>query len=84
MLRRLYDWCIAAADKPLRHLDDGRGVVRGELVLSDPARRDADPDGAGAAGPGLLLRHICTVDLGAGGMLGYFIGALLYDSVGGG
>ena len=24
MLRRLYDWCIAAADKTLRHLDAGR------------------------------------------------------------
>ena len=37
-------------------MDHGRGVVRRKLVLSGAARHHADPDVAGAAGPGLLLR----------------------------
>ena len=60
MLRRLYDWCIAAAGKPHASWIMGIRVVRGKLVLSGPARRDADPDVAGAAGPGLFLRRRCA------------------------
>ncbi len=41
-------------------LDHGRGVVCGELVLSGAARRHADPDVAGAARQGLVLRARCA------------------------
>ena len=82
MLRRIYDWCVAAAYKPVRDLDPGHRLVRRELVLSDPARRDADPDVAGAAGAGLFLRIALHLTSVAGGILGYAIGSLLYDSVG--
>ena len=37
-------------------VDPGHRLVRRKLVLSDSARRHADPDVAGAARPGLLLR----------------------------
>ena len=45
----------------------------------DSARRDADSDVAGAAGPGLFYAIVCTVTSVAGGVLGYFIGAVLYE-----
>ena len=45
-------------------LADGPGLVRRELVLSDPARHHADPDVARAAGPGLVLRSCLHPDLG--------------------
>src|SRR6266850_2679830 len=61
-------WCkqTAHAEKIVRlvrrrgwqavcHLAVGHHLVRGKLVLSSTARRDADPDGAGAAGSGLPL-----------------------------
>ena len=63
-------------------LDHRRRVVCGKLVLSDAARHHADPDVAGAAGPRLFLRDGLHGHLGARRLLGYFIGALLYDSVG--
>ena len=57
MLRRLYDWCIAAAGKPYATWLMGFVSFVGELVLPDPARRHADPDVAGPARQGLFLRH---------------------------
>ena len=66
----------------LRALDSGGGIVRGELVLPDPARCDAAADVAGAAEAGMVLRRVCTVASVAGGVVGYAIGALLYDSIG--
>ena len=56
MLRRLYDWCIAAAGRPYATWLMGAISFRRKLVLSDPARHHADPDVAGAAGPRLVLR----------------------------
>ena len=40
----------------LRGLDPRPRLFRGEFVLSGSARRDADPDGAGAAAQGLAVR----------------------------
>jgi len=39
-------------------------------------------DVAGAAEAGLVVATICTIASVAGGVLGYAIGALLYDSLG--
>jgi membrane protein YqaA with SNARE-associated domain len=61
-------------------VDDGRSIIRRKLVFPRAARRDADPDGAGAAGAG--LRDGGLVHGHVGGLLGYTIGAVLYDSVG--
>ena len=66
----------------LRALDSGCGVVRGKLVLSDPARYHAAADVAGAAEAGMVVRDRVHDRFRRGGVLGYAIGALLYDSLG--
>ena len=82
MLRRLYDWCIAAADKPHATWLHGHRLVRGKLVLSRSARRHADPDVARATGQGLVLRDGLHRDLGRRRGARLFHRRLLYDSVG--
>jgi len=82
MLRRLYDWCIAAAGKP--HASWIMGAVSFVESSFFPIPPDvmlipmslARPDRA------YFYATLCTVTSVAGGVLGYFIGAYLYDSVG--
>jgi membrane protein YqaA with SNARE-associated domain len=82
MLRRLYDWCIDAADKPYASWILG-GVAFAESSFF-PAPPDlmlipmslARPDRA------WFFATICTVASVTGGLLGYVIGAALYGSVG--
>lgn len=82
MLRRLYDWCIAAAGKP--HAAWIMGMVSFAESSFFPAPPDvmlipmslARPDKA------WFYATLCTLTSVAGGVLGYAIGALLYDSVG--
>ena len=82
MLRRLYDWCIAASGKP--HASWIMGVVSFVESSFFPIPPDvmlipmslARPDRA------YFYATLCTVTSVAGGVLGYIIGAYLYDSVG--
>jgi membrane protein YqaA with SNARE-associated domain len=82
MLRRLYDWCIAAAGKP--HASWIMGAVSFVESSFFPVPPDvmliplslARPDRA------YFYATVCTVTSVAGGVLGYIIGAYLYDSVG--
>jgi membrane protein YqaA with SNARE-associated domain len=82
MLRRLYDWCIAAAGKP--HASWIMGAVSFVESSVFPVPPDvmliplslARPDRA------YFYATLCTVTSVAGGVLGYVIGAYLYDSVG--
>jgi membrane protein YqaA with SNARE-associated domain len=82
MLRRLYDWCIAAAGKP--HASWIMGAVSFVESSVFPVPPDvmliplclARPDRA------YFYATVCTVTSVAGGVLGYVIGAYLYDSVG--
>jgi membrane protein YqaA with SNARE-associated domain len=82
MLRRLYDWCIAAADKP--HATWLMGIISFVESSFFPIPPDtmlipmalARPDRA------WFYATVCTVTSVAGGVLGYFIGAVLYDSIG--
>jgi membrane protein YqaA with SNARE-associated domain len=82
MLRRLYDWCIAAAGKP--HASWIMGAVSFVESSFFPIPPDvmlipmslARPDRA------YFYATLCTVTSVAGGVLGYVIGAYLYDSVG--
>ena len=82
MLRRLYDWCIAAAGKP--HATWIMGAVSFVESSFFPVPPDvmliplclARPDRA------FFYATVCTLSSVAGGVLGYFIGAYLYDSVG--
>jgi membrane protein YqaA with SNARE-associated domain len=83
MLRRLYDWCINAAGKP--HATWIMGAISFAESSFFPIPPDvmlipmslARPDRA------WFYATICTLTSVAGGILGYLIGALLYDSVGG-
>jgi len=82
LLRRLYDWCVAAAGK--RHALAILTAVAFAESSFFPIPPDvmlvpmslARPDRA------FLIAAWCTLASVAGGIVGYGIGALLYDSVG--
>jgi membrane protein YqaA with SNARE-associated domain len=82
MLRRIYDWCINAAGKP--RASWVLGIVSFAESSFFPVPPDvmlipmslARPDRA------WFYATLCTVTSVAGGILGYLIGAVLYDSVG--
>jgi membrane protein YqaA with SNARE-associated domain len=82
MLRSLYDWCIDAAGKPhaawiliaVSFVESSFFPVPPDIMLIPMTL--ARPDRA------WRYAVLCTVGSVAGGMLGYLIGAVLYDSVG--
>ena len=82
MLRRLYDWCIAAADKP--YATWLMGIVSFVESSFFPVPPDAMLIPMSLARPdrAWFYATVCTATSVAGGILGYLIGALLYDSVG--
>jgi membrane protein YqaA with SNARE-associated domain len=83
MLRRLYDWCIAAADKPYAVWI--LGIVSFAESSFFPVPPDAMLIPMALAQPKKAWRFalVCSIASVAGGVLGYAIGALLYDSLGG-
>ena len=82
MLRRIYDWCIDAAHKPYALW------ILGAVAFAESSFFPVPPDimllPMSLARPqrAWLFAAVCTVASVAGGMLGYAIGALLYDSLG--
>jgi membrane protein YqaA with SNARE-associated domain len=82
MLKRIYDWCIQAADKPYA-LWILAGVAFAESSFF-PLPPDVMLAPMSLARPkrAWLFASVCTVASVLGGILGYAIGALLYDSVG--
>jgi membrane protein YqaA with SNARE-associated domain len=82
MLRRLYDWCIAAAEKP--YASWLMGIVAFVESSFFPVPPDAMLIPMSLARPdkAWFYATLCTLASVAGGVLGYFIGAMLYDSVG--
>jgi membrane protein YqaA with SNARE-associated domain len=82
MLRRLYDWCIAEAGTP--HASWIMGVVSFVESSFFPVPPDAMLIPMSLARPdkAYFFATLCTLASVAGGLLGYFIGAVLYDSVG--
>ena len=82
MLRRIYDWCIDAADKPYALW------ILGAVAFAESSFFPVPPDimllPMSLAQPkrAWLFATLCTIASVAGGVLGYAIGALLYDSVG--
>lgn len=82
MLRRAYDWCIAAADKP--HASWLLGAVSFAESSFFPVPPDVMQIPMSLARPdrAYFYATICTLTSVAGGILGYLIGLLLYDSVG--
>ena len=82
MLKRIYDWCIAAADKPYA-LWIMAGVSFAESSFF-PIPPDVMLLPMSLARPkrAWWFATVCTIASVAGGVVGYAIGALLYDSVG--
>jgi len=82
MLRRIYDWCIDAAHKPYALW------VLGIVSFAESSFFPVPPDvmliPMSLARPerAWLYAALCTATSVVGGVVGYAIGALLYDSVG--
>ena len=82
MLRRLYDWCIAAAYKPYAKW------IMGSVSFVESSFFPIPPDvmliPMSLARPERAYSYawLCTWTSVAGGVLGYAIGSLLYDSIG--
>jgi membrane protein YqaA with SNARE-associated domain len=82
MIKRIYDWCIAAADKPyalwilaaVSFAESSFFPVPPDVMLAPMSL--AQPKRA------WVFAGVCTIASVLGGLLGYAIGALLYDSVG--
>jgi membrane protein YqaA with SNARE-associated domain len=82
MLKRIYDWCVDAADKPyalwilaaVAFAESSFFPVPPDIMLLPMSL--AQPKRA------WLYAAVCTAASVIGGVLGYAIGALLYDSVG--
>jgi membrane protein YqaA with SNARE-associated domain len=82
MLKRIYDWCVGAADKPYALW------VLAAVAFAESSFFPVPPDimliPMSLAQPkrAWLFAGVCTIASVVGGILGYAIGALLYDSVG--
>jgi membrane protein YqaA with SNARE-associated domain len=82
MLRRLYDWCVDIAGKPhaawvlalVSFCESSFFPIIPDVMLIPMAL--ARPERA------WLFATVCTAASVAGGVLGYFIGAVLYDTLG--
>jgi membrane protein YqaA with SNARE-associated domain len=82
LLRRCYDWAVAAADKP--HAMWSMGAISFAESSFFPLPPDVMLIPMALARPerAYLMALWCTVTSVVGGLVGYAIGALLYDSVG--
>ncbi len=83
MLRRMYDWCIASADKPYALWMLGIVSFAESSFFPVPPDVMLAPMSLAQPKKAWMFALVCTITSVAGGVLGYAIGALLYDSVGG-
>jgi membrane protein YqaA with SNARE-associated domain len=82
MLRRIYDWCIAAAGKPHAAWIMGAASFAESSFFPVPPDVMLIPMSLARPDRAWFYATLCTVTSVAGGLLGYLIGAALYDSVG--
>jgi membrane protein YqaA with SNARE-associated domain len=82
MLRKIYDWCIAAAEKPYALWLMGAVSFAESSFFPIPPDVMLIPMSLARPQRAWLYALVCTVTSVAGGLVGYAIGALLYDSVG--
>jgi membrane protein YqaA with SNARE-associated domain len=82
MIRRLYDWCVGAANKPTAKWTLGAVSFAESSFFPIPPDAMLVPMGIARPDKAFSYAFLCTWTSVAGGVLGYLIGALLYDSVG--
>jgi membrane protein YqaA with SNARE-associated domain len=82
MLRRIYDWCIDSAHKPYALWLMGAVAFAESSFFPVPPDVMLIPMSLARPQRAWLYALICTAASVVGGILGYAIGALLYDSVG--
>ena len=83
MLRRMYDWCVAAAYKPFATWIMGLVSFVESSFFPIPPDVMLIPMSLARPDRAYYYAFLCTWTSVLGGALGYAIGALLYDSVGG-
>jgi membrane protein YqaA with SNARE-associated domain len=81
-LRRLYDWCINAAHKPHAMWTMGAIAFAESSFFPVPPDVMLIPMALAYPQRAYVMAAWCTVASVLGGIVGYAIGALLYDSVG--
>jgi membrane protein YqaA with SNARE-associated domain len=82
MLKRIYDWCIDAAHKPYALWIMGAVAFAESSFFPVPPDVMLIPMSLARPQRAWLYAAVCTVASVVGGILGYAIGALLYDSLG--
>lgn len=82
MLRRMYDWCIDAAHKPYALWILGSVAFAESSFFPIPPDVMLIPMSLARPERAWFYAGLCTIMSVLGGVVGYAIGALLYDSVG--
>jgi len=82
MLKRIYDWCIDAAHKPYALWIMGIVSFAESSFFPVPPDVMLVPMSLARPQRAWLYAAVCTVTSVLGGIVGYAIGALLFDSVG--
>ena len=82
MLRRIYDWCIDAAHKPYALWILGAVAFAESSFFPVPPDVMLIPMSLARPQRAWFYALLCTASSVLGGILGYAIGALLYDSIG--
>jgi membrane protein YqaA with SNARE-associated domain len=82
MLRRIYDWCIDAAHKPYALWMMAAVAFAESSFFPVPPDVILIPMSLARPQRAWLYASVCTAASVLGGILGYAIGALLYDSIG--
>ena len=82
MLRRIYDWCIDAAHKPYALWIMAAVAFAESSFFPVPPDVMLIPMALARPARAWLYALVCTAASVLGGVLGYAIGALLYDSLG--
>ena len=82
MLKRIYDWCIDAAHKPYALWIMGAVAFAESSFFPVPPDVMLIPMSLARPQRAWLYAAVCTATSVVGGLLGYAIGALLFDSVG--
>jgi membrane protein YqaA with SNARE-associated domain len=81
-LRRLYDWCLSAAHRPHAMWTMGAVAFAESSFFPVPPDVMLIPMALARPQRAYVMAAWCTVASVLGGLVGYAIGALLYDSVG--